>query len=57
VRRAPEAISASSVSTGESGSRSLNIQMRTALNPPGEIRIDRFGWTFYPGDKGHANRE
>jgi len=21
------------------------------LNPPGEIRIDRFGWTFCPGDK------
>jgi exodeoxyribonuclease V alpha subunit len=22
-----------------------------ALNPPGEIRIERFGWTFCPGDK------
>jgi exodeoxyribonuclease V alpha subunit len=22
-----------------------------ALIPPGEIRIDRFGWTFCPGDK------
>jgi exodeoxyribonuclease V alpha subunit len=21
------------------------------LNPPGEIRIERFGWTFCPGDK------
>jgi hypothetical protein len=21
------------------------------LNPPGEIRIERFGWTFGPGDK------
>ena len=25
--------------------------MQNALNPPGEIRIDRFGWTFCPGDK------
>ena len=24
---------------------------RNALNPPGEIRIERFGWTFCPGDK------
>ena len=24
---------------------------RRALNPPGEIRIERFGWTFCPGDK------
>ena len=21
------------------------------LNPPGEIRVERFGWTFCPGDK------
>jgi exodeoxyribonuclease V alpha subunit len=21
------------------------------LNPPGEIRIEHFGWTFSPGDK------
>jgi exodeoxyribonuclease V alpha subunit len=21
------------------------------LNPPGDIRIERFGWTFCPGDK------
>jgi exodeoxyribonuclease V alpha subunit len=33
------------------GARSLNIELQNALNPPGEIRIDRFGWTFYPGDK------
>jgi len=31
--------------------RSLNIELQNALNPPGEIRIDRFGWTFCPGDK------
>ncbi len=33
------------------GARSLNIELQNALNPPGEIRIDRFGWTFCPGDK------
>jgi exodeoxyribonuclease V alpha subunit len=21
------------------------------LNPPGDIRVERFGWTFCPGDK------
>jgi exodeoxyribonuclease V alpha subunit len=36
---------------GGLGARSLNIELQTALNPPGEIRIERFGWTFYPGDK------
>jgi exodeoxyribonuclease V alpha subunit len=36
---------------GSRGARSLNIALRTALNPPGEIRIERFGWTFCPGDK------
>jgi exodeoxyribonuclease V alpha subunit len=28
-----------------------NIELQNALNPPGEIRIERFGWTFCPGDK------
>jgi hypothetical protein len=28
------------------GARSLNIELQNALNPPGEVRIDRFGWTF-----------
>lgn len=36
---------------GGLGARSLNIELQTALNPPGESRIDRFGWTFCPGDK------
>src|SRR5271169_6752925 len=36
---------------GGFGARSLNIELQTALNPPGEIRIERFGWTFCPGDK------
>jgi exodeoxyribonuclease V alpha subunit len=36
---------------GGLGARSLNIELQKALNPPGEIRIDRFGWTFCAGDK------
>src|SRR5436190_4504639 len=36
---------------GGMGARSLNIELQAALNPPGEIRIERFGWTFCPGDK------
>ncbi len=36
---------------GGLGARSLNIELQQALNPPGDIRIDRFGWTFCPGDK------
>src|SRR5690242_153005 len=36
---------------GGLGTRSLNIELQNALNPPGEIRLDRFGWTFCPGDK------
>jgi exodeoxyribonuclease V alpha subunit len=35
---------------GGLGARSLNIELQNALNPPGEIRIERFGWTFCPGD-------
>ena len=26
-------------------------ELQNALNPPGEIRVERFGWTFCPGDK------
>ena len=33
------------------GARSLNIELQQALNPPGEVRIERFGCTFCPGDK------
>jgi exodeoxyribonuclease V alpha subunit len=36
---------------GGLGARSLNIELQNALNPPGEHRIERFGWTFCPGDK------
>ena len=36
---------------GAVGSRSLNIDLQAALNPAGERRVERFGWTFAPGDK------
>jgi exodeoxyribonuclease V alpha subunit len=36
---------------GGLGARSLNIELQAALNPPGELRVERFGWTFCPGDK------
>ena len=36
---------------GAVGSRSLNIDLQNALNPSGERRVERFGWTFAPGDK------
>ena len=29
----------------------MNIELQDALNPPGETRVERFGWTFCPGDK------
>ncbi|WP_408902073.1 ATP-dependent RecD-like DNA helicase [Roseomonas genomospecies 6] len=36
---------------GGLGARSLNIELQKVLNPPGESRVERFGWTFGPGDK------
>ena len=36
---------------GDLGARSLNVELQQALNPPGEVRVERFGWTFGPGDK------
>ena len=36
---------------GGLGARSLNIELQKALNPPGESRVERFGWTFCPRDK------
>ena len=36
---------------GGLGARALNIELQQALNPPGERRVERFGWTFGPGDK------
>jgi exodeoxyribonuclease V alpha subunit len=36
---------------GGLGARALNLELQQALNPPGELRVERFGWTFCPGDK------
>jgi exodeoxyribonuclease V alpha subunit len=36
---------------GGLGARLLNIELQKVLNPPGEVRVERFGWTFSPGDK------
>jgi exodeoxyribonuclease V alpha subunit len=36
---------------GGVGARSLNIELQAALNPVGERKVERFGWTFAPGDK------
>jgi exodeoxyribonuclease V alpha subunit len=36
---------------GGVGARSLNIELQTALNPAGDRKVERFGWTFAPGDK------
>jgi exodeoxyribonuclease V alpha subunit len=36
---------------GGVGARSLNIELQAALNPAGERKVERFGWTFALGDK------
>jgi exodeoxyribonuclease V alpha subunit len=36
---------------GGVGARSLNVELQTALNPPGVKKVERFGWTYAPGDK------
>ena len=36
---------------GGLGARALNIELQAALNPPGELKVERFGWTYGPGDK------
>ncbi|MCG4262054.1 ATP-dependent RecD-like DNA helicase [Acetobacter senegalensis] len=36
---------------GGLGARSLNIELQQALNPPGEVKVERFGWTYGLGDK------
>ncbi len=36
---------------GGVGARSLNIELQAALNPASERKVERFGWTFAPGDK------
>jgi exodeoxyribonuclease V alpha subunit len=36
---------------GGVGAWSSNIELQAALNPAGERKVERFGWTFAPGDK------
>jgi exodeoxyribonuclease V alpha subunit len=36
---------------GGVGARSLNIELQKALNPAGDRKVERFGWTFAAGDK------
>ena len=31
--------------------RVLNIELQAAINPAGDRKVERFGWTFAPGDK------
>ena len=33
---------------GGVGARSLDIELQAALNPSGETKVERFGWTFAP---------
>jgi exodeoxyribonuclease V alpha subunit len=36
---------------GGLGALSLNLEIQKVLNPPGDQKIERFGWSFGPGDK------
>jgi exodeoxyribonuclease V alpha subunit len=36
---------------GGVGPRSLNIELQAVLNPAADRKVERFGWTFAPGDK------
>jgi exodeoxyribonuclease V alpha subunit len=36
---------------GRGGARSLNVELQAALNPAGERKVERFGWTYALGDK------
>ena len=36
---------------GGVGARSLNIELQAVLNPVGDEKVERFGWTFAAGDK------
>ena len=39
------------MNVGTVGARSLNIELQRAINPPGAVRVERFGFTFGAGDK------
>ena len=46
-----DAVQVVSENRGGVGARSLNIELQAVLNPAGDNRVERFGWTFAPGDK------
>jgi exodeoxyribonuclease V alpha subunit len=35
---------------GGVGARALNLELQVAMNPAGERKVERFGWTFAPGE-------
>ena len=39
------------MSRGIVGARNLNVELQKVLNPPTELSISRFGWTYDVGDK------
>jgi exodeoxyribonuclease V alpha subunit len=41
----------SPINRGGLGARSLNLELQKLLNPPGEVKVERFGWSSGPGDK------
>lgn len=36
---------------GSSGARTLNVELQQALNPGAQPRVERFGYTYAPGDR------
>jgi exodeoxyribonuclease V alpha subunit len=36
---------------GGVGARALNLELQAAMNPAGDRKVERLGWTFAPGDK------
>ncbi len=44
-------IVAAKLKEARAGARLLNIELQAALNPAGDRKVERFGWTFAPGDK------
>ncbi len=39
------------MNVGSVGARSLNIELQKVINPPGAVRVERFGFGFGAGDK------
>ena len=50
-RRANRPASHHPAGCGGPGGRALNLELQRALNPPREVRGERFGWTYAAGDK------